>query len=91
MDWKSHGPDLLTWFRHASRQDAAPLPLCRPHFGPEGNSDLEDLILPLRTDTVDPTSIGREFCELRDQLGLPVNFDSLANAAKCSAISDAGW
>ena len=67
-----------------------PLPLSRPHFGPEGASGFQDLIFSLRTDTVDSAAIGRELCELRDQIGLPSDFDSLTNAAKCSVVSDAG-
>ena len=90
-DWQIPEPGQLTWLWQAARQDAAPLPLSRPHFGSEGASGFQDLIFSLRTDEVDPAAIGREYCELRGQLGLPSDFDSLTNAAKCSVISDAGW
>ena len=90
MDLQTPDPDLLTRLWHPDRQDAAPLPLRRPHFGPDGASDFQDLILSLRTDTVDSTSIGREFCELRDLIGVPADFDSLTDAGQCSVIRDSG-
>ena len=43
------------------------------------------------TDSVDSTSVGRELCELRHQPGMPSDFDSLTNDAKCAVIIDAGW
>ena len=91
MEWQKHEPGILTWSWEADRQDESPLPLSRPHFGPEGASGFRDLIFSQRADTVDSTAIGRELCELRDQLGFPAEIDFLCNDAKRSVISDAGW
>ena len=91
MGWETREPDISAWLWQAARQDAAPLPLGRPRLGSEGATDFQDLIYSLRTDSVDSTAIGREFCELRDEFGLPAHFEFLSNAGKCAVISDAGW
>ena len=91
MEWGTPEPDIIAWLWQAARQDAAPLPLGRPSFGSEGAEDFQNLIYFIRTDSVDSTATGREFCEFRDELGLPSQFEFLPYADKRSAISDAGW
>ena len=92
MGWETPDPDISDWLWQAARQVASPLPLGLPRFGSEGGAAcFQNPIYSLRADSVDSAAIGREFCDLRDQLGLPAQFEFLSSAGKRSVISDAGW